>query len=59
MQQSSTTASISKSKLELWTRLTLSANYNKGYLRNRPVGSKLMVDFVNFLEAGFIFQTED
>lgn len=39
--------------------LTLSAHYYERYLRHRPVGCKLMVDFINFLEAGFIFQTED
>lgn len=40
-------------------RLTLSADHNEGYLRDGPVCGELVVDFVNFLEAGLIFQTEN
>ena len=39
--------------------LTLSTDYDESYLRNGPVHSELVVDSVNFLEAGLIFQTED
>lgn len=41
------------------TCLTLSAHYHEGYLRNRSVSCELVVDFVNFLEASLVFQTED
>lgn len=40
-------------------RLTLSADHDEGYLRDWPVCGELVVDFVNFLEAGLIFQTEN
>lgn len=40
-------------------RLTLSADHDEGYLRDGPVCGELVVDFVNFLEAGLIFQTEN
>lgn len=40
-------------------RLTLSPHHYERYLRNRPVGGELVVDFVNFLETGLIFQTKD
>lgn len=60
MQQSSTSSKHLKSKAHVVrVCLTLSANYYERYLRNRPVGSELVVDLVNFLEAGLIFQTED
>lgn len=39
--------------------LTLSTDYDESYLRDGPVHSELVVDSVNFLEAGLIFQTED
>ena len=39
--------------------LTLSADHYERYLRDRPVDSELVVDSVNFLEAGLVFQTED
>lgn len=39
--------------------LTLSANDDKRYLRDRPVHGKLVVEFINLLEAGLVFQAED
>lgn len=48
---------------EVWVwvvaSLTLSAHHYEGDLRHGPVGGQLVVDFVNFLEARLIFQTED
>lgn len=42
----------------LWVCVTLSANYYEWYLSDRPVECELVVDLVNFLEAGLVFQTE-
>lgn len=39
--------------------LTLSAYDYKRDLSDGPMDGELVVYFVNFLEAGFIFQTED
>lgn len=39
--------------------LTLSANDYKRYLGDGPVHGKLVVEFINFLEAGLVFQAED
>lgn len=39
--------------------LTLSADDYESDLSYRPMDCKLVIDFVNFLEAGLIFQTED
>lgn len=39
--------------------LTLSANDDKRYLRDRPVHGKLVVVFINLLEAGLVLQAED
>ncbi len=59
MQQKSTSANIWMKAHVVCQRLTLSADYYERYLRNSTVDSELVVDFVNFLEAGLIFQTED
>ena len=60
-QQKSTSANIwNQSTHCVWREgPTLSADYYERNLGNRPVDSELVVDFVNFLEAGLIFQTED
>lgn len=39
--------------------LTLSANDYKRDLSDRPMHGKLVVEFVNFLEAGLVFQAKD
>lgn len=39
--------------------LTLSANHYEGDLGDGSEDGELVVDFVNFLEAGFVFQAED
>lgn len=44
---------------ELLQRLTLSADHYEGDLTDRSVDGQLVVDFVNFLEAGFVLQAED
>lgn len=46
-------------KVFVWESLTLSADDYKRDLSDRPMHGKLVVEFVNFLEAGHVFQAED